>query len=46
MNRLSVWGGGEKFAWRGKGKGDFFFRDFFTLSPNREPVHSLALGYL
>ena len=36
MNRLSVWRKGEKIARRGKGKGKFF-----TLSPNREPVHRL-----
>ena len=37
MNRLSVRGKCEKIARRGKGKGKFF-----TLSPNREPVHRLT----
>ena len=37
MNRLSVRGKDEKIARIVKGKGEFF-----TLSPNREPVHRLT----
>ena len=47
MNRPSVWGKGEK----SQGEERFFLqalalslpspRDFFTISPNREPVHRL-----
>ena len=34
VNKLSVWGNGEKIARRGK-------RDFFILFPNRESAHRL-----
>ena len=37
MNRLSVRGKNEKITRIGKGNGEFF-----TLSPNREPVHRLT----
>ena len=44
VNRLSVWGKGEKIARKGKEKGAVLsLRDFFTLSSNRVPVHRLLL---
>ena len=47
MNRLSVWGKGEKIARREKGKVTLFPpspRDFFTPYKSREPVHRLAIA--
>lgn len=53
MNRLSVWGWGEKIVRGGKGKGKGerlspfalpLLAIFFTLSPNRELDHRLAIA--